>query len=212
VERVARFTTFYDCCQPRVTNIQTIARAVNGTVVQPGETFSIDALVGPRTTAKGYVPAPYLQEGEGQCCAVGGGVSQFGTTIHNAVFWGGYDLVEYSPHTGWISRYPLGIEATLVYNSIDYKFRNDTVTPVTIRTSSTGTSVTVEIWGNQGGWQMTGFHPTGSRSSRISVLDQGGADAKRVSASVTGSAPGVVRIERRRTGQPTDLRFWRYLS
>jgi hypothetical protein len=212
VERVARFTTFYDCCQARVTNIRTIARAVNGAVVQPGETFSIDALVGPRTTAKGYVPAPYLQEGEGQCCAVGGGVSQFGTTIHNAVFWGGYDLVEYSPHTGWISRYPLGIEATLVYNSIDYKFRNDTVTPVTIRTSSTGTSVTVEIWGNQGGWQMTGFHPTGSRSSRISVLDQGGADAKRVSASVTGSAPGVVRIERRRTGQPTDLRFWRYLS
>jgi hypothetical protein len=212
VERVARFTTFFDCCQPRVTNIRTIARAINGAVVMPGETFSVDAYVGPRTTSKGYVPAPYLVNGQGQCCAVGGGVSQFGTTIHNAVFWGGYDLVDSAPHTGWISRYPLGIEATLVYGSIDYKFRNDTVTPVTIRTSSTGTSVTVELWGNQGGWQMSGFHPIGARSSRISVIDRGGADAKRVSASVTGSAPGVVRIERRRTGEPNDVRFWRYVS
>ena len=124
----------------------------------------------------------------------------------------GHDLVDSAPHTGWISRYPLGIEATLVYGSIDYKFRNDTVTPVTIRTSSTGTSVTVELWGNQGGWQMSGFHPIGARSSRISVIDRGGADAKRVSASVTGSAPGVVRIERRRTGEPNDVRFWRYVS
>jgi vancomycin resistance protein YoaR len=100
IERVARFTTFFDCCQARVTNIRTIAAAVDGTVVLPGHTFSIDELIGPRTSAKGYVPAPYLQNGEGRCCAVGGGVSQFGTTIHNAVFWGGYQIDRHQPHSG----------------------------------------------------------------------------------------------------------------
>lgn len=215
VHRVSRFTTYFNCCEARVTNIRTMARKVNGTVVMPGETFSIDALIGPRTSAKGYVPAGYLQNGVGYCCAVGGGVSQFGTTIHNAVFWGGFQVVSHRPHTGWISRYPLGIEATLVYQSIDYKFRNDTATPITIRTSSTGSSVTVELWGNQGGWQVSGQHPKGNRSSSISVLSQGGSDAKRVSATVTGSAPGVVRITRRLTqngSTRTQTWTWHYVS
>jgi hypothetical protein len=215
IERVSRFTTFFNCCEPRVTNIRTMARAVNGTVVMPGETFSIDELIGPRTSAKGYVPAGYLVNGAGQCCAIGGGVSQFGTTIHNAVFWGGYQVVRHRPHTGWISRYPLGIEATLVYSSIDYKFTNNTPTPVTIRTSTTSSSVTVELWGNQGGWQMSGHHPSGARSSSIAVIDPGGADAKRVSATVTGSAPGSVRIVRRLTqgGSTTSQTwFWNYVS
>jgi hypothetical protein len=215
VERISRFTTFFSCCENRVTNIRTMARAIDGYVVMPGETFSIDRVVGPRTTAKGYLPAPYLQNGVGKCCAIGGGVSQFGTTIHNAVFWGGYQVVSHRPHTGWISRYPLGIEATLVYSSIDYKFTNNTPTPLTIRTSSTSTSVTVELWGYQGGWQMRGFHPIGSRSSSITVLDQGGANAKRVSARVTGSAPGTVRIVRTLTQggvARSQTWFWNYVS
>jgi hypothetical protein len=215
IERVARFTTFFDCCQARVTNIRTMAAAVDGTVVLPGHTFSIDELIGPRTSAKGYLPAPYLQNGEGRCCAVGGGVSQFGTTIHNAVFWGGYQIDRHQPHSGWISRYPLGIEATLVYSSIDYRFTNNTPNPVTIRTSTTATSVTVEIWGNQGGWQMSGHHPRGARSSSISILDRGGPHAKRVSASVTGSAPGLVRIVRTLTtggASRSQTWFWNYVS
>ncbi|HXV72372.1 MAG TPA: VanW family protein [Acidimicrobiia bacterium] len=215
IERISRFTTFFDCCQNRVTNIRLIAAEINGTVVQPGETFSVDAITGPRTSAGGYLPAPYLQEGAGQCCAVGGGVSQFGTTIFNAVFWGGLDDVEHQPHSGWISRYPLGIEATLVYSSIDVKFRNDTATPITIRTSSTATSVTVELWGNQGGWQVTGFHPRGSRSPSITVVDSGGANAKRVSGQVFGSAPGLVRIVRtlRQGGSSTsETWWWNYVS
>ena len=215
IERISRFTTFFDCCQPRVTNIRQIAREVNGTVVQPGETFSIDAVTGPRTSAGGYVPAPYLLEGEGQCCAVGGGVSQFGTTMFNAVFWGGLDDVEHRPHSGWISRYPLGIEATLVYSAIDVKFRNDTATPITVRTSSTSTSVTVELWGNQGGWQVTGWHARGARNPSVAVLDHGGSQAKRVSGWVVGSAPGQVTIVRRLVqggNTTTETWFWFYVS
>jgi len=215
IERVARFTTFFDCCQNRVTNIRLIAKAVDGYVVMPGETFSIDAITGPRTSAKGYLPAPYLQNGEGQCCAVGGGVSQFGTTIHNAVFWAGYDVVSHQPHSGWISRYPLGIEATLVYSSIDYRFRNDTVTPIYVETSSTSTSVTVELWGYQGGWQMVGSHPRGNERSSITVVDLGTANAKRVTAVVTGDAPGLVKIVRKLTQNgaiTSETWWWNYVS
>jgi hypothetical protein len=215
IERVSKFTTYHDCCQDRVVNIQTMARTLDGYVVMPGQTFSIDEVIGPRTTAKGYRPAPYLQGGEGKCCAVGGGVSQFGTTIFNAAFWGGYQIDFHRPHSGWIDRYPLGIEATLVYKSIDFRFTNDTTTPVTIETSFTSTSITVELWGNQGGWQMSGAHPRGARNSNITVHDQGGSDAKKVSASVTGSAPGSVKIVRKLSqgGSSTSQTWWwRYVS
>jgi hypothetical protein len=210
IERVSRFTTYHDCCQNRVNNIQQMARDVDGYIVLPGETFSIDEVVGPRTSAGGYLPAPYLINGEGACCAVGGGVSQFGTTIFNAVFWGGYDVVTVRPHSGWISRYPLGIEHTLVYRSIDFRFTNDTTTPIRIETSYTSTSITVELWGNQGGWEVSGHHPRGARSSQMTVHDRGGSEAKRVSASVTGSAPGTVRITRTLTqdGDSTSESWW----
>lgn len=216
IELVSRFTTYHDCCQNRVTNIQALARAVDGYVVMPGETFSIDDVTGPRTSSKGYVPAPYLINGRGECCAVGGGVSQFGTTIFNAIFWGGYQVGTVRPHSGWISRYPLGIEHTLVYSSIDFRFTNDTTTPVRIETSYTSTSITVELWGNQGGWEVRGYHPRGARNSVVSVRDYGSpSKAKRVSATVTGSAPGTVKIVRTLTqdGSSTSQTWWwKYVS
>jgi vancomycin resistance protein YoaR len=173
-----------------------MAQLVNGTVIRPGEVFSVDAVVGRLTTGKGFVLAPYMVDGKGECCTVGGGVSQFGTTIFNAAFWGGYEILEHQPHSAWISRYPLGIEATLVYHSKDVKFRNDTYNTLTVKTSTTGTSLTVEIWGNQGGWRVRGNHSIGNRSSAITILDQGGSVAKRVKASVSGSAPGLVTVTR----------------
>lgn len=215
IERVSRFTTFYSCCQNRVTNIRLMARTVDGYVVMPGEEFSIGKVVGPTTASKGYKEDGYLVGGEGRCCVVGGGVSQFGTTMFNAIFWSGYEVGTVRPHSGWLSRYPLGIEHTLVYGSIDLRFTNDTTTPIYIRTSSTSTSVTVELWGNQGGWRMSGYHPRGSRSSVISVLDKGSSQAKRVSASVSGSAPGRVKIVRTLTqdgSAKSQTWYWNYVS
>lgn len=216
IERVSRFTTYFDCCKNRVTNIRLMARTVDDYVVMPGETFSIDKVVGPTTASKGYKPDGYLVGGQGQCCVAGGGVSQFGTTMFNAIFWSGYEIGTFRPHTAWLSRYPLGIEHTLVYSSIDLRFTNDTTTPVYVRTSSTSTSVTVELWGNQGGWRVSGYHPRGNRSSVISVLDKGSySQAKRVSASVSGSAPGQVRVRRTLTqdgSSSTQTWYWNYIN
>jgi len=210
-ERVSRFTTYHDCCEPRVHNIQLLADTLDGYIVYPGETFSINDVVGPRTRSKGYVAAPILCS-SGLCSGVGGGISQFATTMFNAIFWGGYERVAHRPHSIWIDRYPVGIEATLSYSSLDVAFRNDTVTPVTIQTSHTGTSITVELWGNAGGWQMTGYHPLGNRSSVIDVIDNGGADGRKVSGNVTGtvgSGGGSVRVDRTITQNgESDTQTW----
>ncbi|HEX7100239.1 MAG TPA: VanW family protein [Acidimicrobiia bacterium] len=210
IQRVSRFTTYHKCCEPRVHNIQLIARTLDGYVVYPGETFSINQVVGPRTSAKGYVSAPVLCS-TGFCEGIGGGISQFATTMFNAIFWGGYDEVTHRPHSVWIDRYPVGIEATLGYPSLDVAFRNDTVTPVTIRTRYTGTSITVELWGNAGGWQVSGYHPIGATKSVIDVIDDGGSDGRKVSAKVTGFPS--VRVERTITqhGQSrTETWYWTY--
>ena len=149
------FTTYHPCCESRVTNIHLIADAVDGAVVLPGEEFSVNAHVGQRTEAKGYVRAGAIIDGKLYCCDnpanIGGGTSQFGTTFYNAVFFGGYEEVAHRPHSLYFTRYPMGREATLGYPTPDVIFRNDTRTPVTIDTSYTNTSVTVRLIGNNEG-------------------------------------------------------------
>ena len=124
---VSQFTTYHDCCEPRVTNIQLMADAIDGTLVLPGETFSINDHVGERTLEKGYLDAGSIVGGE-IVDTVGGGVSQFATTFYNAVYWGGYEDVEHKPHSYYFSRYPEGVEATLFWRSIDLKFKNNRTT------------------------------------------------------------------------------------
>ena len=147
---VSSFTTYHQAGQPRVHNIHLAADILNNTVVEPGKTFSLNNLLGPRTPEKGYVKAPILvEDGFGE--DYGGGVSQLTTTLYNAVFFGGYEDVEHTPHQYYISRYPMGREATINYPSIDLKFRDDTKFGVLIRTSYSDTSITVSFYGNNEG-------------------------------------------------------------
>ena len=150
-ELVSSFTTNHPCCQPRVQNIHRAADAINGTVVEPGQVFSLNAALGPRTREKGYVPAPAIRADLEFEDAVGGGVSQLSTTLFNAVFFGCYEDVAHTPHALYISRYPMGREATLNYPSIDNKFRNDSRSGVLIRTFYSSTSITVALYGNREG-------------------------------------------------------------
>jgi vancomycin resistance protein YoaR len=158
LELVSSFTTRYPSGQPRVTNIHTMARTVDDSIVWPGETFSINEAVGRRTEAKGYVRDGAIINGEVYCCDsptnVGGGVSQFATTFFNAVFFGGYEDVEHQPHSIYFSRYPEGREATLGYPHPDVVFRNNTAAPVVIRTGVSSSSVTVMFFGNNGGLKV----------------------------------------------------------
>ena len=147
---VSTFTTRHPCCEKRVSNIHRIADILDGKVVLPGETVSVNALVGPRTLKAGFVPAPTIEEGE-MVDSVGGGISQFATTFFNALFHGGYDIIERQPHTYWFPRYPMGHEATLSWPKPDIIFKNDTQAGLLIKTSYTGTSITVRLYGDNGG-------------------------------------------------------------
>jgi vancomycin resistance protein YoaR len=150
-ELVSSYTTNHPCCQPRVTNIHTAADVIDGTILLPGETFSLNEALGPRTTDKGYVSAPGIGANLEFEDSVGGGVSQLSTTLYNATFFGCYEDITHTVHALYISRYPMGREATLNYPSIDNKFRNDTSAGVLIRTYYSGGSITVALYGSKEG-------------------------------------------------------------
>ena len=135
-------------------NIRRAAELVNGTVVAPGETFSLDAVTGPRTAANGYVEAGVIDNGRASR-GIAGGASQVSTTLYNAAYFAGMTLIEHKAHSFYISRYPAGREATIATGAIDNKFRNDNPTPILIRTRWTPTSVTVQIYG-QRQFEVTG--------------------------------------------------------
>lgn len=179
---VIQFTTYHDCCAARVTNIQLIADAIDGAIVGPGETFGINDYVGERTLEKGYLDAGTIIQGE-IVETVGGGVSQFATTLYNTVFWGGYEDVQHKPHSFYFSRYPEGIESTVSFPQPEMAFRNNTDRSIMIKTSYTDTSITVRIYGWNDGRILAGAHRNGS--TNFELIAEGGPDAKRVQGSVS---------------------------
>jgi vancomycin resistance protein YoaR len=173
---MSSFTTYHPCCANRVTNIQTIAGAVDGTVVFPGETFSVNEIVGQRTREKGYVAAGAIIGGRVECCDspinIGGGTSQFATTLWNAVFFGCYEDVEHKPHSIYFSRYPYIREATLGFPYPDVKWRNDSDAIVWVDTSWTPGSITVTLYGNNGG-RTCESETSGNTNTRIMTWPDG---------------------------------------
>jgi vancomycin resistance protein YoaR len=147
-EVIGTFTTRHPCCAPRVKNIHLIADIVDGYVVLPGETFSLNGVVGRRDTARGFVQAPQILRGQ-FVKDVGGGVSQFATTTFNAVFFSGMKDIEHQPHSYYISRYPPGREATVSFPRPDLRWQDDAPTGVLIKTSYTERSITVTFWGTK---------------------------------------------------------------
>jgi vancomycin resistance protein YoaR len=139
------FTTYHAGGEPRVINIHRMADMVRGAIILPGETFSINDHVGPRTAAKGFVPAGAIREGE-HVDEIGGGVSQFATTAFNAAYFAGLDIPVSQAHSEYFSRYPLGREATMGHPAPDLHIRNNTPHGVMIWTSYTDTSLTVTMY------------------------------------------------------------------
>ncbi len=144
-ELVGEFTTKHACCQSRVTNIHRIADLVRGVTIPPGERLSLNEFVGQRTREKGFVGAGAIESGH-FVEDVGGGISQFATTIFNAGYFAGLDFDEYQSHTIYISRYPYGREATMSWPKPDLVLVNNTPWHAMIWTSYTDSSITVQVW------------------------------------------------------------------
>jgi vancomycin resistance protein YoaR len=177
-EMVSTFTTNHAAGQPRVANIHRACDLVNGTLVEPGQTFSLNDAIGPRSPERGFVEAPAFATDEGFFEAFGGGVSQFSTTVFNATFFGGYKDVKHTPHSIYISRYPLGREATLDYPGIDNQFENDSGAGVLVTCSYTESSITVTYYGNKEGKVVEAEGPIVLEETPPSTECVGPADAQ----------------------------------
>ncbi len=147
-ELVSEFTTPYNCCEPRVTNIQRAAEMLDGTIIPAGGRFSLNEALGERTLARGFVSAPQIAGGRLEE-AVGGGVSQVSTTLYNAAFFAGLEIVAHTPHQFWISRYPKGREATLSYGGPEMVFVNDWPAAILMSVSAGSNGVTVKFFSSK---------------------------------------------------------------
>jgi vancomycin resistance protein YoaR len=145
---VSSFSTAFPVNPPRTTNITIAARTLDGTLVKPGETFSLNGVLGQRTGAKGYQKAPVINGGRLET-DYGGGVSQVSTTLFNAAFFAGVRIEQHTPHSFYISRYPEGREATVSWPDVDNRWTNDSGNAILIRSYVSGNEVTVTFYGTR---------------------------------------------------------------
>ncbi len=198
-ERLSRYTTTYSAGnRPRVSNIHTLADAIDGTLVPPGGTFSFNGTVGPRTAEKGYQEAPAIVDGK-LVPQLGGGICQVGTTLFNTIFESGLPVVERHNHSFYISHYPKGRDATVSWGGPDFKFKNDTGHWVLLVTAYSDSSLTIALYGTDSGYEVsaqTGSweneKPFGTEETKDPTLPQGARVVE--DGGVTGRSCTVKRI------------------
>lgn len=132
----------------RTENIRVGLSYLNGTVVMPGEQFSLADTLAPISTERGYVEAGVINEGR-LVKGMGGGLSQVSTTVLNTAWSSGVQLDEFTPHSYYISRYPVGREATISVGTIDNKWTNDTDSPIVIEAGIEGDTIVMKFWGDR---------------------------------------------------------------
>ena len=152
--RISGYTTSTTRNNARNTNVRLSAEAINGTVVRSGETFSFNQTVGQRTAEKGYQEAAAIAGGQ-NTTEIGGGVCQTSSTLFNAVARANLEVVSRSPHA-WPSSYvEKGMDATVNWPGLDFKWRNNTDWPVYIVAWYDNRKVTVELYGHTLGEGIT---------------------------------------------------------
>ena len=182
-EKVSEFTTPYQCCQPRVKNIQRAAALLDGTILPAGERFSLNDALGERVASRGFVKAPAIAAGE-LVDSVGGGVSQVATTMYNAAFFAGLALEAHTPHEFYISRYPMGREATVSWRQPDLVFRNDWDAAILMSVRAGSNGITVAFYSSKLGRRVE--TETGQPTNRT--------EPKTIERSKPDLPPGTRRV------------------
>jgi len=132
---ISEFSTKYSQSQKdRTTNLKLAAEKINGTVLMPGEVFSYNTVVGKRTIDAGYKEAKIYVNGE-VVDGLGGGICQVSSTLYNAVLYANLEIVERRNHQFVPSYAGAGLDATVVYGSIDFQFKNTRNYPIKIQCS-----------------------------------------------------------------------------
>ena len=147
---LSTYSTGYAGTADRITNLRRAVALLDGARVAPGATFSFNGRVGERTLERGFRPAPVIVGNE-YAEGVGGGVSQVATTVFNAAWEAGLPIPERNPHALYISRYPLGRDATVNYPDLDLTFSNDTGGWIVLRAGAGGSGIWVSLYGTDTG-------------------------------------------------------------
>ena len=145
-EMVGEYATPYNSGDaPRTQNLTRGAELVNGTVVKPGEVFSLEKVLGEVDYEHGFADAGVISNGQ-HVDSLGGGLSQVATTVFNAGFEAGMDDTEHHAHQYYFDRYPAGREATLWTGKLDVKFTNSTSNSVLVQAWLDGEQIHVRMW------------------------------------------------------------------
>ena len=145
---IASYSSSFNDEPARKTNITLSAKAIDGIVLLPGETFSFNTIVGDTTAEKGYKEAAIIVNRQ-MDVGLGGGVCQVSSTLYNAVLRSGLDSVQRQPHSVPLSYVPKGLDATISYGDIDYKFKNTWEWPLYIKSFTEENNIYVQIYSNQ---------------------------------------------------------------
>lgn len=216
------FTTAYgSSTRNRCTNIETAAAAIDGTVLAPGETFSFNKIVGPRSEDNGFRTAPVIIDGQ-LSEGTGGGVCQVSTTLYNAVLLSNLPIVARSHHSLPSHYVAAGRDATVSYGAIDFRFRNNMQAPIVIEAKPSNRHLTMRILGQgpapvvrivtsdrqpRPGATITKNDPTLPKGKKI--VEKGGTGLAITVTRIIGSGPDArseVLSHDRYRGEPTVIR------
>ena len=130
----------------RNTNLKLACQSLDGKIIRPGETFSYNETLGERTKEKGYKAAGAYMAGK-TVETVGGGICQVSSTLYYACLKADLEIVERTAHGYTVSYMPYGMDATVSWGTLDYKFKNNTAYPIRIEASVSGGQVHVTLMG-----------------------------------------------------------------
>jgi vancomycin resistance protein YoaR len=153
--RTSTFTTYFPVSRSRHANIATGSAQFDGVVIMPGQTFSFWELLGPVTVERGYAYAGAIIQNRSDENVIGGGLCQVSTTMFNSIARLGYKIDERHAHGYLIDRYPLGLDAAVFDPGVDFRWTNDTASPVFLWSWVSDTSVTFDVWGLPTGRTVT---------------------------------------------------------
>ena len=132
----------------RRTNIRLAAKAVDGTILMPGDPFSYNKTVGERTAAKGYKEATVYVAGQDKQ-ELGGGICQLASAIYYCTLYADLQIVSRTNHRFAVTYVPYGLDATVAWPSLDYKFKNNTDYPIKISATTDGNDLIVKLYGTR---------------------------------------------------------------
>lgn len=141
-------TSFSNTGDGRTSNIRLAASKINGYVMNTGDVFSFNNVVGPRTYSAGFRDAN-VYSANGVEKGVGGGICQVSTTLYIAALYSDLQIVQRRNHNYVVAYAPAGLDATVVYGAIDFRFKNNTNNPIKIKAEVSGNSINIRIYGTK---------------------------------------------------------------